>query len=194
MNPERKQLLDSAFGNYVNISDGAYSYLEAHFHEKKYAAREIIVESGGQAKYFYLVISGVQAIYIINQKGEKVVLGFSFSGNISGIYDSFLSRKPSSLFLEAITPSKMIGINRRDYIELFGRFPEFYEWRTHFIEQILFGRISREVELMTLPAKERFDAFVKRCPQELLDIPQKYLASYLNMKPETFSRLRALRD
>jgi CRP-like cAMP-binding protein len=194
MNPDKKSLISSAFGNHVDISVKAYDYLNAHFHEKTYAAREIIVEGGGSAKYFYLVLSGVQAIYIINQKGEKVVLGFSFSGNISGVYDSFITGKPSNLFLEAITPSTMIGINRTDYSRLFDQFPEFYQWRSHFNEGILFGRLSREVEIMTMSAKDRFDAFVKRCPPELLQIPQKYLASYLNMKPETFSRLRALRD
>lgn len=187
MNPQKKQLLDSIFSNSVSISDDAYKYLDNCFHEKEYSAREIIVEGGGQAKYFYLIFSGVQAIYIIDEKGEKVILGFSFSGNASGVYDSFLTKKSSRLFMEAITASKMIAINYHDYLDLFRRFPEFYEWRTHFIEHILFGRISREVELMTLPAKERFDAFIKRCPQELLDIPQKYLASYLNMKPETLA-------
>ena len=44
------------------------------------------------------------------------------------------------------------------------------------------------------PSKEKYDAFISRCPKELLVIPQKYLASYLGMTPETFSRLRAQRN
>ncbi|WP_420576272.1 Crp/Fnr family transcriptional regulator [Ekhidna sp.] len=190
----KEELIQSHFGKYSQTSSEALAYLCEHFQEKEYTAREIIVEGGGLAKYFYLVQSGVQAIYIINTKGEKVILGFSFTGNISGVYDSFITGEPSNLFLEAITPTKMIGISRTDYFALFNQFPEFYQWRTHFIENILFGRLSREVEMMTLSAKERFDAFVKRCPPELLEVPQKYLASYLNMTPETYSRLRALRD
>ncbi len=46
-------------------------------------------------------------------------------------------------------------------------------------------------EYRVLNSKERYISFMKRCPDELRIIPQKYLASYLNMKPETFSRLRA---
>ena len=88
----------------------------------------------------------------------------------------------------------MLAISYGDFEEMFKRFPELLKWRANFAENILFGRLSREVEIMTLSAKDRFDAFVKRCPPELLQIPQKYLASYLNMKPETFSRLRAIRD
>ncbi len=169
-------------------------FLHLHFTKKEYAAREMIVESGGLAKYFYFVLSGVQALYLLNEKGEKVIFGFSFNGSVSGAFDSFIKQEPSHFFLEALTPSVMFGITKQKFDELFELFPEFYRWRAQFFEDILLGRISREVELTTFSAKERFDAFIKRCPPELLDIPQKYLASYLNMKPETFSRLRALRD
>ena len=146
------------------------------------------------AKYFYLVVEGVQAIYMITEKGEKAIAGFSYKGDQSGVFDSFITERPSKLFLEALTPSKLIAISKHDFDELFEEFPEFYKWEAKFLEQIVFGRLTRESEMLTYSAKERFDAFMKRCPPELLEIPQKYLASYLNMKPETFSRLRAQRD
>ncbi|MEQ8627674.1 Crp/Fnr family transcriptional regulator [Ekhidna sp.] len=190
----KEKLFQSIFGNYISLGEEALEYLNQHYKVKEYAAREMIVESGGYARYFYFVLSGVQAIYLLNEKGEKVIFGFSFKGSPSGAFDSFIRQEPSNFFLEALTPSKMIGITKPDFDELFNHFPEFYRWRAHFMEDILLGRISREVELSTYSAKKRFDAFVKRCPPELLDIPQKYLASYLNMTPETFSRLRALRD
>ncbi|WP_424962327.1 Crp/Fnr family transcriptional regulator [Ekhidna sp.] len=191
---QKEELLQSTFGKYISISEEACEFLFQKFKPKEYAARKMIVESGGYARYFYFVLSGVQAIYLLNEKGEKVIFGFSFKGSPSGAFDSFIRNEPSNFFLEALTPSKLIGITKPDFDELFHRFPEFYQWRAHFMEDILLGRISREAELSTYSAKKRFDAFIKRCPPELLEIPQKYLASYLNMTPETFSRLRALRD
>ena len=194
MNPEVKSIFDSNFGKYIPINDDAYSFLFEHFVEKEYEQRSFMVESGMVARYFYFALSGVQAGYLINSKGEKVIFGFSYKGSPSGIYDSFITQKPSNYFMEALTPSRLIAISKEKYDQLFELFPEFYQWRTHFMEAILFGRGSREVEMLTHTAKERFDAFIKRCPDELMQIPQKYLASYLNMKPETFSRLRALKD
>ncbi|MEM6738452.1 MAG: Crp/Fnr family transcriptional regulator, partial [Bacteroidota bacterium] len=122
------------------------------------------------------------------------IAGFSYRGEQSGVFDSFVTQKSSALFLEALTSSTLLAISRTDFKQLFEQFPEFYKWEARFLEQILIGRFSREKEMLTYNAKERFDAFMERCPKELLDIPQKHLASYLNMKPETFSRLRALRD
>jgi hypothetical protein len=40
--------------------------------------------------------------------------------------------------------------------------------------------------------RERFIYFVNRNPELLQRVPQKYLASYLNIKPETFSRFKHL--
>ena len=40
--------------------------------------------------------------------------------------------------------------------------------------------------------RERFLHFMKEQPDLLQRVPQKYLASYLDIKPETFSRLKHL--
>jgi hypothetical protein len=40
--------------------------------------------------------------------------------------------------------------------------------------------------------RERFLRFMQSRPELLQRVPQKYLASYLQMKPETFSRLKHL--
>ncbi len=45
-------------------------------------------------------------------------------------------------------------------------------------------------ELLELSQKERFLKFVNRHPELLKRVPQKHLATYLNIKPETFSRYK----
>ncbi len=194
MNDKYRDLFENYFGKHIKLSEEALLYLDTHFKPKSYASREFLVEAGSVAKYFYLVVEGVQALYMITNKGEKAIAGFSYQGDQSGVFDSFITQKPSQLFLEALTPSVLIAISKPDFEELFNQFPEFYKWEACFLEQILFGRLTRETEMLTYSAKERFEAFMQRCPSELLKIPQKYLASYLNMQPETFSRLRAQRD
>ncbi|MEM8939364.1 MAG: Crp/Fnr family transcriptional regulator [Bacteroidota bacterium] len=194
MDRKPEKLFQNYFGKHIHVSSRALQFLSNHFYEKRYQAREIIVEAGTVEKYFYLVLEGVQALYTITERGEKSIAGFSYRGEQSGVFDSFVTQKSSALFLEALTSSTLLAISRTDFKQLFEQFPEFYKWEARFLEQILIGRFSREKEMLTYNAKERFDAFMERCPKELLDIPQKHLASYLNMKPETFSRLRALRD
>ncbi|WP_350286644.1 Crp/Fnr family transcriptional regulator [uncultured Croceitalea sp.] len=183
-------LLKSFFKDISFSEEQEETFLSA-WQEYSFKQNELITEAGSLEKKFYVVVDGVQAIYLLNQRGEKVVLGFSYAGSPSGIFDSFIHQKPADTFLEALKPSTLLGISRSDYLGFFENNPDFDKWAHHFFRDILFGRLFREVELLTLSAEERYIAFMQRCPEALKVIPQKYLASYLNMKPETFSRLRA---
>jgi hypothetical protein len=49
-----------------------------------------------------------------------------------------------------------------------------------------------QMQLVMLNAKERFLGFISANPIMMQRVPQKILASYLNIKPETFSRFKHL--
>jgi CRP-like cAMP-binding protein len=186
---EYEQLLINAFRN-VNLSVETHPEFFEMWEEVEYDRSDFITSSGKVERYFYVVVSGVQTIYILSKEGDKQVIGFSFNGSFSGVYDSFLMEKPSHYFLEALTPTKLIRMNKQQYDSLFEIYPEFDRWGRIVHQNLLVGRVQREIELITLSAKERYQIFMERCPEKLRTIPQKYLASYLNMTPETFSRLR----
>ncbi len=156
-------------------------------------ANEFLVKPGKIDPYFYFVVDGVQKLYFHDKKAEEHILGFSFEGSFSGDFQSFLNQKPSQFYVETISASKFLRIGLEDWKVSFQQSPQLYQWYSDFLKGILFGRIKREVEMQSCTAEERFEAFMQRAPLPLLQIPQKYLASYLGMKPETFSRMRAKR-
>ncbi len=180
-----------AFFPQIDFADAPVQHFRNLWEIRTFKQYDLITEAASVENFFYYVLEGVQAVYVVNEKGDKVVLGFSYTGSPSGVFDSFVNRKPATLFLEALKPSKLLAISFSNYQSLFQQYPKFHEWGHEFFKNVLLGRLSREVELLTLDAKERYITFMQRCPDELKIIPQKYLASYLNMKPETFSRLRA---
>lgn len=186
---KHEQLISNAFKR-INLSVETHPEFFQMWEEVDYGRSDFITSAGKIERHFYVVVSGVQAIYILTQEGDKQVIGFSFDGSFSGVYDSFLMEKPSHYFLEALTATKLIRINKQQYESLFELYPEFERWGRLVHQDLLVGRVQREIELITLSAKERYRIFMERCPDQLRTIPQKYLASYLNMTPETFSRLR----
>lgn len=187
---DRRFLLQNFFRN-ARLSESDLADFETLWTAKHFPKKSFLTEAGMTERYFYVVVEGVQTIYLIDQKGEKRVLGFAFDGSPSGVYDSFLNQAPSHYFLEALTDSTLLALTFPAYQSLFEKYPGFDRWGRLFHQNVLIGRVNREVELFTLSARERYLRFMRRCPPELQQIPQKYLASYLNMTPETFSRLRA---
>ncbi len=186
-------IVANAFNPLV-LSVDTHSEFFTMWEEVSYNKGDFVCEPGRIERYFYVVITGVLAIYLIDKNGEKRVIGFSFDGSFSGVYDSFLDESPSNYYLEALSDTVLMRFSKANYDRLFDLYPEFNYWGRIAHQQLLIGRVKREVELMTLSSEERYKAFMNRIPEPLTRIPQKYLASYLNMTPETFSRMRRLKS
>jgi len=58
-------------------------------------------------------------------------------------------------------------------------------------EQFFIQKEKREIELVTLEAKERYQIFQKEHPGLDQQIPQYHIASYLGVSPTQLSRIRA---
>ena len=126
MDEETLQKLKTFF-NAVPIQTEDEPYFSSLWKAKTFGQNELITEAGNIERHFYFVVDGVQAIYLLNEKGEKVVLGFSYSGSPSGVFDSFIRQHPSDTFLEALKPSRLLGIKLSDYQQLFERHPKFHK-------------------------------------------------------------------
>ena len=58
------------------------------------------------------------------------------------------------------------------------------------VEKLLEKKVKREILLLTKSPKERYLSLLNEHPKLLQNIPQKYLATYLGVVPETLSRIR----
>jgi len=123
---------------------------------------------------------------------EEVITQFVKEGSLISSTASFFSRKPSQYIIEAIEPTTAFSINYDELESIYalgnkrekiGRIIT-----THFL-------LQQEILLMDnirLTVKERFKKFMNENPDLVQRVPQKQLASYLNIKQETFSRMKHL--
>lgn len=55
---------------------------------------------------------------------------------------------------------------------------------------LIFQQMERERDLLTSSPAERYSRVLERSPRLFQEIPNRYIASYLRMTPETLSRLK----
>lgn len=185
--------LRKGIARHISLSPSVWEDVCARWHPVHFSKDSFITEANQSEHYFYFILSGVQRLYYLTPAGQEVTLGFTFEGDFSGVYDAFLQQVPARCFLQNLTDTEALCINFVDMDELFATHRSMERWGRLFAQDILFGRVQREVELISRTAEERYRDFLRRSPAPLQQIPQKYLASYLNMTPETFSRLRQRR-
>jgi CRP-like cAMP-binding protein len=184
------ELVRATIQRYVTLSDGDWEKVRAPWQQRSFGRGAMITDIGQVEDWFSIVITGVQRMFVPHEGGE-VCIGFSYGHSWSGVFDSFVTRSPSRFGLQAVTDTELVAIRYADLQDLYRTVPVFERFGRLILEQLVVGRATREIEQLTLDAEGRFKALLERSPQLLQLVPQKDIASYLRMTPETLSRLRS---
>ena len=94
--------------------------------------------------------------------------------------------------METISATSGLRIHHRHLKQLYDEYKVFERWGRLFNEMILMGFGVFMRSLLADSAEERFNRLMTQSPHVFQLIPQKHLASYLGMTPETFSRMRKM--
>jgi CRP-like cAMP-binding protein len=149
---------------------------------------EFLKVKGSIDRNIYYVESGSLRIFISDEYEEQSIR-FGYKGNLIVALDSFLTGKPSELYIQAIkrTTIKIISKQQIDTFLLTETNRNFW---INILENLVVQQMEREVDLLTVSPKERYERVLKRSPQLFQEIPNKYIANYLRMSAETLSRLK----
>jgi CRP-like cAMP-binding protein len=124
-------------------------------------------------------------------KGKtELITNIAKEGELVSSSASFLSATPSHYHIETLEPTTLLSLTREDLDEIYQKSVRIERLGRLLTTQFVMQKEEWEHECMRLDTRERFTRFMERNPDLVMRVPQKYLASYLNMKPETFSRLK----
>ncbi|MBS1664054.1 MAG: Crp/Fnr family transcriptional regulator [Bacteroidetes bacterium] len=184
-------MLRQYVSGYVALTNEEFTFLADSIVIRSFDKRHQLIQAGEVEQYMNFVVKGLVLMYF--KKGNaEVVTNIAKEGQLVSSSASFLSGSPSNYNVETIEPTVLLSLSREHLdkiyqqssrIERLGRL-----LTTHFVLQ----KEEWELECMRLDTRERFLRFNENNPDLVQRVPQKFLASYLNMKPETFSRLKHL--
>ena len=158
--------------------------IKRHFEKKT-----IITETGEIEKYINFIDNGLVRKYY--KKGvEEINTQISYEGHIIHAQESFHSRTPSEYTVEAVEPSELTSITFECLEKIYSSSEKMQQLGRLVITATMVLKDKWQSQLIKLTPRERFIRFVTKHPELMQRVPQKYLASYLNIKPETFSRFK----
>ncbi len=150
---------------------------------------ELILEAGKTERFLSIVLDGLTRHFVL-KNGEDVSFDFSFKNEFNSSYASFVQQKPSQFYIQALQPTTLASFSYDFLQNLYEKYPASNRFGRLAIEDYFVLRETRELSLLTQDASERYKNLLQKQPIYLQQIPLKYLASYLNIKPESLSRIR----
>ena len=136
----------------------------------------------------YFVESGSLRVFVMDDYEEQTIR-FGYKGNLIVSLDSFLTGKPSDLFIQAIKKT-VIKVVTKQQIDKFLETQSNRNFWTKILENLVLQQMEREIDILTNSPKERYERVLKRSPQLFQEIPNRHIANYLRMSAETLSRLK----
>jgi CRP-like cAMP-binding protein len=163
--------------------------LESILIPMKFGKNEMILKEGDTCTNIYWVVKGlVRQFYYKNEK--ELTEYMATENSIVMCIESLFMEQPTRLQIKALEPTVLIAMPKADL--------EAVAMKSVNI-QILFRKILEESLILSQhhadmlrfeSAQDRYQKLVKDQPQLVLRAPLVYIASYLQMTPETLSRVR----
>ncbi len=171
--PEINKSVVQEFGEMISVDEGC-----------------VLLQEGNVAKSTYFVLTGGIRLYFYTDI-DQVTLEFFLENSFVSSFSSFLNNKPSTYWLETIEKSELYVIPKDNLQKLYSKSPDLKDQYMKGLEQRLSDYIMRLQTLLSLNAKDRYAELVKTRPDIIQRVKQKYIASYIGIKPESLSRLRS---
>ena len=174
---------------FPHFTPSSYEIALPYLVEKNIKAGDFLLQHGKICNQIAFIEKGLFRLFYLND-GKEITTCFCKENTITCSYQSLLTRQPSDMAIQAIEDSKVICFSHEALQKL-------YE-KDLFWQQV--GRLAAENEFITaecysrflndLSAKERYLQILETDPELLQRVPLNYLASYLQITPETLSRIR----
>ncbi len=158
--------------------------------EEQFEKKTLLLKAGQVAHRIYFVKHGLLRSYF-HQNANQYTNWFMGEGEfIISVY-SFFTQKPSFESIEVLDDCVLQSITWDQLQSLYTQFPEFNRTGRLITERYYIRNEEKTIQLQTLSATERYHHLLKNYPGILQKASLGQIASFLNIKQETLSRIRA---
>jgi len=158
---------------------------------RTFGKKELVSKAGEIENYMNFIQEGLVRKYYKQGEDEHIVQ-LSREGHLITNQESFYTRTPSEYYLETIEATTFLSLTFDDMEKLFRNNHNFERLGRLVTVHTMVLKDRWQTSLIMQSPRERFLNFIESYPGIIQRVPQKFLASYLNIKPETFSRFKHL--
>lgn len=184
-----QDILFDFISKYVSLTEdekNALLTLDLFHSEKK---GTVLLKEGQNSNESYFVLKGCIRVYYIIDGEEKTTAFYTELNALTP--NCVVNKKPSDYFISCVEDSILLVSNADMGVEINSKFPKFEIMCRMLSEELLAKQQMDFDEFKTSSPEQRYLNVLQKRPDLIQRVPQHQLASYLGIKPQSLSRLRA---
>ena len=166
-----------------------FAELEQHLKITDGNKGDFLLMQGVSKMEQYFILDGILKRVVANNKGKEMILRFAAEGDMETSYAAWRLGHPTPYAIVCVTKARVARLPLPQWAA-------FIEGRSELAKAFEFAVMRGMSEIMAhtitlhlLDAPGRVQRFLRKHPELQDRVPQKELASYLNLSAETLSRL-----
>lgn len=186
-----KEQLADYIQNKITVSREELEIILSYFKHLKLKKNELLLLQGQISQQTFFVCNGCLRIYFNSEDGQEATRYFAFENQFATALVSFITSEPSEEFIQAIEPSEILYISHSDFHFLLETIPSWEKFYRLYLEKAYVNNTNRLMSFLTQDAAEKYKQLLAENPGIKKRLPNKSVASYLNISQETLSRLKS---
>jgi len=155
-----------------------------------YAKGALLENQGDSSMQQYFILDGILKRVVSNPTGKEMILRFAAETEIDTSYAAWRLKTPIPYSIRAVTRVRTAQLSMQDWVAFVARHPSVKNQFEFEIMKLMSEVMAHTITLHLLDAPGRVARFMRKHAALVERLPKKELASYLNLSPETLSRLK----
>ena len=176
--------------SYAPLTDEEWNILLSRTVIFRLKAGDFLLTEGKVCTVLGFVESGILRTYYLDKAGKERSMFFHFERTPISDFESFVRKFPSKCNIQAITDAVIYTVNYEDREYLMTNFPVFESIIRKMVERFYIFMSDRLRDFVFLSAEERYLKLIEKRPDIFQKLPLGYISDYINIKPQSLSRIR----
>ena len=186
INPKFVELFTETFV----FTDEEFALLLSSFKFKTISKKDYYLRAGELCKSKAYLNKGCARNFVLDEQGHERILFFAFEDWWLGDFDSYYSGKPGTNYIQMLEDSELLVISKENFQKAEQEISKLKQWYSFKMLRSASASRNRIEEMKTLSAEERYLKLIEKQPHIFQRIPLQHIASYLNIEPQSLSRMR----
>lgn len=177
------------FEQTVALSDADWEFFRSRLVRQQFPKKTFLLQARQTEKYLSFMEEGIVR-FCVPAAFDDHTFAFAFAGEFVSAYDSFLTQMPSTYHIETLTGATLWRVSYDDLQTIYSETAVGNMIGRKAAESLFLEKSKRELALLNDTAEQRYLNLFTEQPELILQIPLKYIASYIGITPQALSRIR----